>query len=237
MAAGATGSVSPLVGIPTINGSVDAPNQIGINSIVSSLDTLIDARITKPSAPGTNNALIWNGTTWVQQSIVDANISTSAAIAQSKLGAAEYLSVYMTASPSYVTSTSLLIAWDTLNVRKGTAWGSWATTNATTRRLLPTIAGLYRIVVSLTWNVVAGGLRELDIRLNGAGVIGGGTSVGFIQAPPTVGGVSVINATFDVTLNGSSDYVEVFGTQNSGSAIGGLAGKDTTFVLAQRISS
>ncbi|HEY2371969.1 MAG TPA: hypothetical protein VGH82_05430 [Gaiellaceae bacterium] len=44
-----------------------------------------DAAIPKPSSPSSNDGLVFNGTSWVNAKLVDANVSASAAIAYSKL--------------------------------------------------------------------------------------------------------------------------------------------------------
>lgn len=84
MATDATGTPTSL-GIPKYNTSTDAPSGKGFNAAMDALDTLIAARITKPGSPSSNQALVWNGTTWVSQQIADAQIAAGAAIAYAKL--------------------------------------------------------------------------------------------------------------------------------------------------------
>lgn len=47
-----------------------------------------DAAIPKPGSPSTNQALVWNGSAWVADTVKNANIDAAAAIAYSKLNLA-----------------------------------------------------------------------------------------------------------------------------------------------------
>lgn len=59
MAVDATGTPSPL-GIPKYNTGSDPPSGKGLNAIVDALDTLIAARVTKPSGGTTGDVPVWN---------------------------------------------------------------------------------------------------------------------------------------------------------------------------------
>jgi hypothetical protein len=67
VATDATGTPTSL-GIPKFNTSVDAPSGLGTNAMMDEIDTLIAARIAKPSAPSSGDALVWNGTSWDKSS-------------------------------------------------------------------------------------------------------------------------------------------------------------------------
>lgn len=63
MAVDATGTPSPL-GIPKYNTGADAPSGKGLNAIVDALDTLITARVTKPSGGVNGDVPVWDGSAW-----------------------------------------------------------------------------------------------------------------------------------------------------------------------------
>jgi len=77
MATDATGSPTPL-GIPKFNTSVDAPSGLGSNAQMDSIDTLIAARIGKPSGIATGEVPVWNGTTFVRSSVTNITAATLA---------------------------------------------------------------------------------------------------------------------------------------------------------------
>jgi hypothetical protein len=87
LATDATGTPTSPDNIPKYNTAVDAPSGKGFNAAMDALQTALTARISKPSTPSTNDALIWNGTTWVNQALANAQIATGAAIAVAKLAA------------------------------------------------------------------------------------------------------------------------------------------------------
>jgi hypothetical protein len=86
VATDATGTPTAL-GIPKFNTSVDAPSGLGFNAAMDSIDALIAARIIKPSAPTADDALVWNGTSWVAAKLGNAHVAAGANLAVSKLAA------------------------------------------------------------------------------------------------------------------------------------------------------
>lgn len=66
---------------------LDAANMDHIEAGIDAATDTAEAAIPKPASPATNDALVWNGSAWVNAKIADANISSSAAIAKSKLAA------------------------------------------------------------------------------------------------------------------------------------------------------
>lgn len=55
---------------------------------VQATAVVADAAIPKPSTPGASSALVWNGSSWVAATLVNANVDAAAAIAYSKLNLA-----------------------------------------------------------------------------------------------------------------------------------------------------
>lgn len=63
----ATGTPTAL-GIPTFNVDADAPSGLGFNAAMQEIDALITGRMLAPTAPGTGDVPVWNGTSWVKSS-------------------------------------------------------------------------------------------------------------------------------------------------------------------------
>lgn len=70
MATDATGTPTPL-GIPKFNTSADAPSGLGSNAQMDSIDTLIAARVEKPSGLVSGEVPVWNGSAWVRSSVTN----------------------------------------------------------------------------------------------------------------------------------------------------------------------
>lgn len=77
MATDATGAPTPL-GIPKYNTSVDAPSGLGFNATMDAIDALITAK-QLPTATGSNKVPVWNGTSWVAQTVPPAAITPGSA--------------------------------------------------------------------------------------------------------------------------------------------------------------
>jgi hypothetical protein len=95
MATDATGAPTPL-GIPKFNTSADAPSGLGSNAQMDAIDTLLAARVVKPSGIVFGEASVWNGTGWDRSSttkiasgsfagIKNVDVDGAAAIAYSKM--------------------------------------------------------------------------------------------------------------------------------------------------------
>jgi len=86
--------------------------------------------------------------------------------------------------------------------------------NATNYRFTPTIAGYYQISGALNAVTSAGVLQIVTIYKNGSEFKRGNANV-----PTTSGGNSTVSAL--IYMNGSTDYVELYGYVNNGTAFGG----------------
>lgn len=127
-----------------------------------------------------------------------------------------YLHVYQSVVQALTTSTAAAITFtsevvDTINGHS---------TGANTSRYTPTVPGKYRCLGMVAFAVNATGNRLAQFKKNGA----------FADSGPAVqhaaasgqGSFEVANATFD--MNGSSDYIELFGWQSSGGSLNTLYG-------------
>jgi hypothetical protein len=83
-----------------------------------------------------------------------------------------------------------------------------------TSRYTATVAGTYLVFGSVGWANTSGGDRRLQIALNGASIIGSGTSMDPSQA--VLHGQQTMSL---VTMNGTTDYVEVQAAQASAGAL------------------
>lgn len=83
-----------------------------------------------------------------------------------------------------------------------------------TSRYTPTVPGLYLVIGSVGWTASATGDRRLQIGLNGASVIGSGVSL-----DPSQVVLCGMQTTALVTMNGTTDYVEVMAAHTAGSTL------------------
>lgn len=81
-------------------------------------------------------------------------------------------------------------------------------------RYTATVAGLYLVVGSASFTANATGYRRCRITKNGSNVRGGASGYD-VNTANVAGGVAIAF----VSMNGSTDYVEVMGAQASGSTI------------------
>jgi len=89
---------------------------------------------------------------------------------------------------------------------------SWHSTSVNTSRITPTIAGWYLATGNVQWAANANGTRRLDLAVNGASVC----TVESLGSASSATGQTVSTVIY---ANGSSDYYEILGYQNSGGAI------------------
>jgi hypothetical protein len=116
LATDATGSPTSL-GIPKFNTSADAPSGLGSNAQMDAIDTLLAARVVKPSGIVSGEVPVWNGTTWVRSSVtklasgnfgpvVNADIDAAAAIAYSKMNNPGGTTTFLRADGTFATPAS-----------------------------------------------------------------------------------------------------------------------------------
>ena len=87
---------------------------------VSNATTTAEAAIPKPASPASNDGLVWNGSTWVNAKLVNANIDPAAAIAYSKLQLAGSV-------VNNDVATSAAIAYSKLNLASSVKFSDMAT--------------------------------------------------------------------------------------------------------------
>lgn len=96
--------------------------------------------------------------------------------------------------------------------------------------------GTYEVSGQLTFASSTGGRRAADVRLNAAGVSGGGTRIGFsTQGPLSGNATSVPIPVFEVTVV-AGDYIELFASQDSGGAVNTVASQVDTFLRVRLIA-
>jgi hypothetical protein len=95
-------------------------------------------------------------------------------------------------------------------------------------RFTPQTAGLYEVTAQIGFVGAAGGLRQVAIYLNGA--------VQCITNPGATGVTQYVQVEKEIYLNGSSDYMEMFGTQTSGGNLSTGGGVATTFLQARWVA-
>ncbi|MFJ8345018.1 hypothetical protein ACIQ9J_01315 [Streptomyces sp. NPDC094153] len=108
--------------------------------------------------------------------------------------------------------TSLSLDTTTLDTDNGHS----NTTNNS--RYIAQVPGMYLVCGSVGFTSTSGGDRRIQIALNGAAVIGSGNSMDPSQAVQHGLQTSAI-----VTMNGTTDYVEVQAAQSTASALSTLA--------------
>lgn len=86
-------------------------------------------------------------------------------------------------------------------------------------RYTASVAGTYLVIGSVAWVSTTAGDRRIQIALNGSGVIGSAASFDPVNAV-----IYAHQATALVTMNGTTDYVEVMVAQASGTSLSTNAG-------------
>lgn len=140
---------------------------------------------------------------------------------------------YQTATTNFATSgTYALVAFDTELYDTDTMHDN--TTNPS--RIIAQTAGKYLYSGQITFATNATGVRQLSIRKNSGGVIGGGTQVGSMTLPAVSGSATtVLFEPFMIPMS-VGDYIEIFGNQTSGGALASIASQSNSWVSA-RLSS
>jgi hypothetical protein len=93
--------------------------------------------------------------------------------------------------------------------------------STTNYRFQPTVAGYYHVVGALTVAITTANFLSVAVYKNGASFKRGS------QSKTSGAGTQVVSCL--VFLNGSTDYVELFGNQDSGAATNSQAGVDFTY--------
>lgn len=125
---------------------------------------------------------------------------------------------YQATAQSVATGTWTAFTIDTELV--DTDGGHSTVTN--TSRYTATVPGLYLAIGTSGWASNTTGFRRVRLTLNGVAILGAGAAS---DAFATSGVLGHCTSTF-VTLNGTTDYVEVQGYQSSGGALNTNANSD-----------
>ena len=118
---------------------------------------------------------------------------------------------YNSAAIATTTATWTLVTLDSERFDNDTIHS----TATNTSRLTATTAGVYQIIFNGSFASNSTGFRAAVIKLNAAGVIGGGTTLAAFDVPAVNGDRTHICLSTLYSL-GAADYVEVFVYQNSG---------------------
>jgi hypothetical protein len=145
-------------------------------------------------------------------------IITQPELAANVVGNGPAFSAYQNATTTINNSTATKIALQLEEFDTASAFDS--TTNY---RFTPQVAGYYQVNGTVNFAASATGFRFINIYKNGSSVKSGQNSVGgsinFTQI--------VVSAL--VYLNGSTDYIELYGNQNSGGALATSGNSDVYF--------
>jgi hypothetical protein len=95
-------------------------------------------------------------------------------------------------------------------------------------RFTPQTPGLYEVTAQIGYVGNATGLRQVAIYLNGA--------VQCITNPGATGATQYVQVEKEIYCNGSTDYMEMLGTQTSGGNLNTGGGVNTTFFQARWVA-
>lgn len=138
------------------------------------------------------------------------------------VGSRQVINVYRSTSfqsASASTATKVQLNGETLDAN-GTFDSS------TNYRWTPTVAGIYYVFGIILWfNLPASSGANCQIRKNGSTIMQASTVSGGTAANFSVGGSTL------VSMNGSSDYIELYGTQFSAGSVDITYGSEATFLI------
>lgn len=140
-------------------------------------------------------------------------------ITQAQKTSVPAFSAYQSAAQSLPNNTATKIQFQTKEFDTANAFDA-----ATNYRFQPQVPGYYQISGALAISATTTNFLALSIYKNGASFKRGG------QSKVNAAGVEAASAL--IFLNGSTDYVELFGTQDSGGATNALTGADLTYFQA-----
>jgi hypothetical protein len=95
--------------------------------------------------------------------------------------------------------------------------------NFASSRFTPTVAGYYAITASIGWNTIGAGNLDMYIAKNATASIPDIRLYNPASSPP------IMQGSYVWYLNGSTDYVEIFAYQGSGSTQSIIGGQDRTW--------
>ena len=95
--------------------------------------------------------------------------------------------------------------------------------NFASSRFTPTVAGYYAFTASIGWNTIGSGNLDMYIAKNGTASVPDIRLANPFSSPP------IMQGSYVWYLNGSTDYVEIFAYQGSGSTQSIIGGQDRTW--------
>lgn len=153
--------------------------------------------------------------TWTAgETVTAAMLNTNLRDAVSWLVTRPYLHAYQTAAQTFSNATFAAVTMGGELVDTITGHS----TSVNTSRYTPNIAGNYLCLGQIAFDGNATGQRVAQFRKNGSAVTGSGYA-GFAGFAPGF----AVNTAFSlatINVNGSTDYIELWGTQNSGGSLG-----------------
>ena len=139
---------------------------------------------------------------------------------------------YASAAQTLTTATSTLITFDSEQYDSDTMHS----TASNTGRLTAITAGMYAFNAKITYASNATSWRYIMVRKNAAGSAFGGTLI----SQDFITGLAVSNnsiwVNFDISL-AANDYLEVFGSQNSGGNLNTVGGALITYAQMRWVAS
>lgn len=133
---------------------------------------------------------------------------------------------YQTAVTSMPNGTATAILFDT----EEDDTDSMHSIATNTSRIVCNAAGLYQVIATLGFAASATGYRRVDLRKNGGATPFATVSV---AAAPSLSSAIQVVAKVPLAVG---DYIEMYGTQNSGGALASVAGSDWTKLEAQWVA-
>jgi hypothetical protein len=126
-----------------------------------------------------------------------------------------------TSVQALTSSVVTALTWPTPTVDTYSGWAS-----GTPTRYTPQVQGYYLCVGNVGFAANATGARDAQICKNGTGTVINEVAVGNAGTFN-----SIVSVTSLVFCNGSSDYLELYADQNSGSSLNTVVGGRTSFTI------
>jgi hypothetical protein len=174
-----------------------------MSSVVISGDTSGAITLSAPAVAGTNTLTL------------PANTGTVITTASTFAGTGPAFLAYGSADTSIpnAVTTKILFQTETFDTNS----------NFASSRFTPTVAGYYAFTASIGWNTIGAGNLDMYIAKNATASIPDIRLYNPASSPP------IMQGSYVWYMNGSTDYVEVFAYQGSGSTQSIIGGQDRTW--------
>lgn len=176
----------------------------GAASVVAALDDLTDVTI---SSPSNTQVLTYNGSGWVNQTPSSHSYTG--------------ISMARTANQSVNNTTDVAVDFNTGNTTKYWDTDSWHSLSSNSTKIYPKTSGKSLVTASVAFASNGTGNRWLYLYVNGSvsGGVASGTLIGRATVSAASGAQTWLSAAGAYEFNGSTDYVEVYVQQSSGSPL------------------